>query len=151
MRSQQRTYQQETLPPGIVVELSRTSGDEQFICSLADWNFIRDLGRTFGWHATGTTYLPQHGERARLNPIKHDYQPGASQDSKRVEADDGARWAAALHRARRSPFIAGMLRTHVQLQGASGTIAEQSLHAKLQSFSEFSRRGAFTIALRDSQ
>ncbi|WP_129646102.1 hypothetical protein [Peristeroidobacter agariperforans] len=151
MSSQQRRNQQETVQAGTVVELSRTSGDELFICSLADWNFIRDLGRTFGWHPAGTTYLPQQGERARLNPIKHDYHPGDSQDSKRVEVDDCAQWVAALDRARRSPFIAGMLRTHAQLQGASGTLAEQSLYAQLQSFSEFARRGAFTIAFRDSQ
>jgi hypothetical protein len=151
MRSQQRTNEQETRQSGQVVELSRTSGDEQFICSLADWNFICNLGRTFGWHATGATYLPQHGERARLNPIKHDYQPGDSQDSKRVEAEDAARWAAALDRARRSPFIAGMLRTHAQLRGPNQASADRALHARLQSFSEFARRGAFTIALGGTQ
>lgn len=151
MGSHQRTNQRETRQSGPVVELSRTSGDDQFICSLADWNFIRDLGRTFGWHAAGTTYLPQQGERARINPIKHDYQPGDSRDSKRVEADDAAQWAAALDGARRSPFLAGMLRTHTQRQGVNQTLAEHSLNAQLQSFSEFSRRGAFTIALRDAQ
>lgn len=112
---------------------------------------MRDLGLTFGWRPTGTTYLPQQGERARHNPIKHDYQPGDSQDSKRVEADDSARWAAALDGARRSPFIAGMLRTHAQLQGTNLTLAEHSLQAQLQSFIEFARRGSFTIALRGAQ
>ena len=151
MRAQQRTSPQEIRQSGPIVELSRTSGDEQFICSLQDWNFLRDLGLTFGWHPTGTTYLPQQGQRARHNPIKHDYQPGDSQDSKRVEADDAARWAAALDGARRSPFIAGMLRTHAQLQGVNHTVAEHSLHAELQSYIEFARRGSFTIALRGAQ
>lgn len=150
MRAQQRTNPQETRQAGPVVELSRTSGDDQFTCSLADWNFLRDLGRTFGWRPTGTIYLPQQGQRARHNPIKHDYQPGDSQDSKRVEADDSARWAAALDGAKRSPFIAGMLRKHAQLQDANQTVDESTLHAQLQSFIEFARRGAFTIALRSA-
>ncbi|WP_153067191.1 hypothetical protein [Steroidobacter cummioxidans] len=127
--------------------LSRTDDDDQFTCTLTDWNFIRDLGRTFGWHPAGTTYLPQHGQRARHNPIKHDYQPGDSEDSKRVEADDSAQWAAALSAAQRSPFISGMLRTHARAQDGNHTEAERSLHSQLQSFIEFARRGAFTIAL----
>lgn len=151
MRSRQRTNQQEIRQPALVVELSRTRGAEQFSCSLADWNFIAELGRTFGWQPAGTTYLPQHGERARLNPIKHGYQPGGSQDSKRVEADDAARWVAALDVAKRSPFIAGILRTHTELRGASRPDAERPLHAQLHSFIEFARRGAFTIALRGAE
>lgn len=149
VRSQERTNQHETRPSGRIVELSRVSGDDQFTCTLTDWNFLRDLGQTFGWHPAGTTYLPQHGQRARHNPIKHDYQPGDSQDSKRVEADDCARWAAALDAAERSPFISGMLRAHAQLQDRNDTDAENSLHSQLQTFIQFARRGAFTIALKD--
>lgn len=148
MRTQRRTHQHEPRQSGLVVELSRANGDDLFTCSLTDWNFIRDLAQTFGWHPTGTTYLPQQGQRARQNPIKHDYQPGDSQDSKRVEAEDSARWAAALDGARRSPFIAGMLRMHAQLQEGNRAVDEQSLRAQLQSFIEFARRGAFTIALK---
>ena len=148
MRSLQRTHQQETRQTGPVVELSRGSGEGEFTCSLPDWNFIRELGRTFGWRPAGTIYLPQQGERARHDPIKHDYQPGDSQDSKRVDAGDSAQWAAALHRARRSPFITGMLRTHAQLHGADQAVTELTLHAQLQSFIEFARRGPFTISMR---
>lgn len=151
MEAHQRTNSQDARLTGAVVELSRTSGDGQFTCSVPDWNFLRDLGRTFGWHPAGTTYLPQQGQRARHNPIKHDYQPGDSQDSKRVEANDAAQWAATLDGARRSPFFAGMLRKHAQLHNANYTVAEHALQAKLQSFIEFARRGSFTIALRDAQ
>lgn len=149
MTTKRSGNQLETRNPGLLVELSRKRGDDQFTCTLPDWSFIRDLGRTFGWHPTGTTYLPQQGERARHNPIKHDYQPGDSQDRKRVESDDAAHWAAALDGARRSPFIAGMVRNHVQRQ-ANDTDADRSLHLLLGNFIEFARRGGFTIALRQT-
>jgi hypothetical protein len=147
MKSQRRTHPDEAQQSGLVIELTR--GDDQFACTLADWNFIFDLGHTFGWHPAGTTYLPQQGDRARRNPIKHDYRPGDSQDSKRVEADDSAQWAAALDAALRSPFISGMLRTHVTMLEGNRADAERSLHSQLQTFAQFLRRGAFNIALKD--
>ncbi|MBL8265689.1 hypothetical protein [Steroidobacter sp.] len=124
------------------------AGDREFSCALPDWNFIVELGQTFGWQPAGTTYLPQQGQRARLNPIKHDYQPGDSQDRKRVEAHDSEHWSVALAGAKRSPFISAMLRKHSQLQAGSGTSTEASMHSQLQSFIELARRGAFTIALQ---
>lgn len=148
-RSRPRANQHQARQSGVVVVLSRERGDELFTCPLPDWNFIHELGRTFGWHPAGTTYLPQHGQQARDNPIKHDYQPGDSQDRKRVEADDSALWVTALDGARRSPFISGMLRNRVKLQGANATGTEQSLDLLLRNFIEFARRGAFTIALSD--
>lgn len=150
MRSQQSTNQPGTRQSSPIVELSGASGEDQLTCTLTDWNFMRDLGLTFGWHPTGTTYLPQQGHRARLNPIKHDYQPGDIQDRKRVEADDAAHWAAALDQAKRSPFIVGMLRKHAQLQDGNRSSAEPSLYSQLQSFIEFAQRGAFTIALQSA-
>lgn len=151
MKSQQRIQQPATRQSGAFVELSGANGNDQFTCTLADWNFIRDLGLTFGWHPAGTTYLPQQGQRARHNPIKHDYEPGDGRDRKRVEADDSARWAAALEAAQRSSFISGMLRKHAELQGGNRTSAELSLLTQLQSFVQLARRGAFTIALSDVQ
>jgi hypothetical protein len=151
MRSQRSAKQREPRPSGLVVELARAGDADQFTCPLPDWNFIRDLGKTFGWHPTGTTYLPQQGQRARHDAIKHDYHPGDSQDSKRVEAEDSARWAAALETAQRSPFISGMLRTHARLLHPNNADAEHSLQSQLQSFIQFARRGAFTVALKDMQ
>jgi hypothetical protein len=151
MSSPQRANQPATRPSVPIVELSGASGDDAFSCTLTDWNFFRDLGLTFGWHPAGTTYLPQQGQRARHNPIKHDYQPGDSQDRKRVEAEDSGQWTAALDQARRSPFISGMLRQHVQLSEGNRVSDEQSLRSQLQSFIEFARRGAFTIALKDRE
>lgn len=147
MQTQPRTEQHEAASQsGLVVELSRDKGDDQFTCSLQEWNFIRDLGRTFGWQPAGTTYLTQHGQQARRNPIKHDYLPGDSQDRKRVDADDAAQLAAALDGAKRSRFLPGMLRTHAQLEDQGGT--EQPLQSLLQTFIQFARRGTFTIALK---
>lgn len=151
MSSPQRSHRHPTQSLGAVVALSRAGGADQFTCTLPDWDFICALGQTFGWHPAGTTYLPQQGQRARHNPIKHDYQPGDSEDSKRVEADDSAHWAAALDAAEQSRFISGMLRTYVRLQDGTQMGAEHSLHSQLQSFIEFARRGAFTIALQGVQ
>jgi hypothetical protein len=145
MRSLPRSIAPERQPSGLIVELTR-AGEDQFSCTLTHWNFLRDLGKTFGWRPVGTTYLPQRGEQARHAPIKHDYQPGDSQDSKRVGIDDSSRWAAALDGARRSPFISGMLQARAQLPDMHDT--EQSLQLLIQKYISFARRGEFTIALR---
>jgi hypothetical protein len=121
---------------------------DHFSCTLSDWDFMHELGRTFGWLPFGTTYLPQRGQPARRMPIKHDYRPGDIQDRKRVEADDAERLITALERARQSQFIAGILQAHAQLQPPDQEVTEQSLQSMLQSFIEFARRGPFTIALR---
>jgi hypothetical protein len=135
----------------IIVELFRgpaERGVPQFSCNLPDWNFMRELGRTFGWSPVGTTYLPQQGQRARHKPIKHDYHPGDSQDRKSVESDDSAQWSAALDEALRSPFITDMLRKRAQPQETDTASIEQSSRVLLQTFIEFARRGPFTIQLR---
>jgi hypothetical protein len=107
-----------------------------------------ELGKTFGWRPEGTTYLPQRGQQARRTPIKHNYQPGDTQDGKRVEAEDSAQWIAALERARRSRFIAGMLQSHARLQRPGNRVTERSLQLLILNFIEFARRGSFTIALQ---
>lgn len=121
---------------------------DHFSCTLPDWDFMHDLGRTFGWQPFGTTYLPQIGQKARSMPIKHDYRPGDIQDRKRVEADDAERLVTALERARQSPFFSDMLKAHATLQTPDKEVTEQSLQSMLQSFIEFARRGPFTIALK---
>lgn len=151
MSSQPRTRPHEAERFMLIVELFRERGEkggDQFSCTLAEWNFLRELGKTFGWHPIGTTYLPQKGQPARHKPIKHDYQPGDSEDRKRVESDDSAQWAATLDRARRSPFISGMLHARAQLQESESTSSAQALESLLNNFIEFARRGSFTIALR---
>jgi hypothetical protein len=151
MSSQPNSQPDEAERSNFVVELFREPGEPgraQFSCSLRDWNFFRDLGKTFGWHPVGTTYLPQQGERARDKPIKHDYHPGDTRDRKRIESNDCAQWAAALEGARRTPFFADMLRTHAQLQAPGDANAEPALQSLLQNFIDFARRGAFTISLR---
>lgn len=138
----------------IVVELFRdpgTPGGAQFSCSLSDWNFLWELARTFGWHPIGTTYLLRHGQPAQHLPIKHDYQPGDSQDRKRVEANDCWQWIAALEGARRSPFLSGMLQAHAKLQPSDSGATEAALGLLIQNFIEFARRGPFTISLRDAE
>ncbi|MDY6945192.1 MAG: hypothetical protein SXG53_05695 [Pseudomonadota bacterium] len=135
----------------IIVELFRGPagrGIPQFSCTLPQWNFMRELGRTFGWNPVGTTYLPQQGQPARHKPIKHDYHPGDSLDRKSIESDDSAQWAAALDQAQRSPFLADMLQKRAQLQEAADPSTEQSVRVLLQTFIEFARRGPFTIQLR---
>lgn len=131
----------------LVVELSGASADTRLTCTLPDWNFVRDLGQTFGWRPAGTTYLPQRGQRLRPDPIKHDYQPGDRRDRKCVEAADAALWAAALDGARSSPFISDMLRTSARGQDGSDATSDHTLRF-LSQFIEFARLGSFTIAFR---
>jgi hypothetical protein len=135
-----------------VVEMFRDQqepGPAELSCTLSDWDFLCELGKTFGWHPVGTTYLLRRGQRVQHVPIRRDYQPGDSKDRKSIEIKDCARWAAALETARRSPFVSSMVRAHVELQEPGSEGSEQALHLLLQSFIEFAGRGAFTVALKE--
>lgn len=151
MVSQPDTFSDEAQRASFIIQMTRESGQpgrDQFSCTLPDWDFMLELGRTFGWRPVGTTYLPQRGQQARHKPLKHDYQPGDIRDGKRVEAEDSSLWVAALERARRSSSLPGMLQAHAQGQEPGNKATERSLQLLLQNFIAFARRGPFTIALK---
>src|SRR5690349_1452688 len=85
--------------------------EARFICPVSSWEFLRDLGQTFGWHPRGATYVTSTRQRT-LPPstLRHNYQPGGIQDGKQIEAADATEWASALGLAKRSSYLSGMIR-----------------------------------------
>lgn len=116
----------------------------RFRCPSYTWEFLRDLGQTFGWHPRGTTYVTSSRQRTPpLASIRHNYQPGGVQDYKRVEAADAIEWASALGVARHSSHFIGMIRAHAGLVGTP----QESLLRTLDEFVDFVHAGAFVFAL----
>ncbi|HEY0683026.1 MAG TPA: hypothetical protein VGD45_11900 [Steroidobacter sp.] len=116
----------------------------RIVCRSDTWEFLRDLGQTFGWHPRGTTYVTSARQNPSApEPIRHNYQPGGMHDSKRIEAADATEWASALQVAKRSPYFSGMMRAHIGL----GRSSEQSLLNILDEFIQFAHDGAFVFSL----
>ena len=114
----------------------------RFVCPINTWEFLRDLGQTFGWHPRGATYVTSSKQKMRP-PLRHDYQPGGMQDCKQIEAQDAIEWASALGLAKRSSHFSGMIRAHAALVRS----AEAPLLDVLDEFIDFARAGAFVFAL----
>lgn len=118
----------------------------RFSCACGTWDFLRDLGQTFGWHPRGTTYVMSSRQRAAPSAsLRHDYQPGGGQDCKLIEAEDAIEWASALGAAKHSSHFSGMIRAHAALVGAT----EEPLLKTLDEFIDFAHEGAFVFALDD--
>lgn len=116
----------------------------RFLCASYTWEFLRDLGQTFGWHPRGTTYVTSVRQKSLpLTPIRHNYQPGGMHDYKRIEAADAVEWAIALGVAKQSSYFSGMIRAHIGLVGAS----EEALLGTLDEFIQFAHAGTFVFAV----
>ena len=130
-----------------VVALRGTSQQDgrRFICPARTWEFLRDLGQTFGWQPRGTTYVTSSRQKKSPPPpqIRHNYQPGDVQDYKQIEADDAIEWARALSTAKHSGYFSGMIGAHAALVGAP----EKALLNILDEFIDFAREGAFVFAV----
>jgi hypothetical protein len=116
----------------------------RFACPVNTWEFLGDLGQTFGWHPRGATYVTS--SRQKTQPptnIRHNYQPGGTQDCKQIEAPDAIEWASALGLAKRSAHFSGMIRAHAALVRS----AEEPLLEMVDEFIDFARGGAFVFAL----
>lgn len=116
----------------------------RFLCPVSTWEFLRDLGQTFGWHPRGATYVTS--SRQKTSPpatIRHNYQPGGMQDCKQIEADDAVEWASALGIAKRSAYFSGMIRAHAALVRST----EGPLLDMVDEFIDFAHAGAFMFAL----
>ena len=115
----------------------------RFFCPVSAWEFLSDLGQTFGWHPRGSTYVTTSSQKAPPPAIRHNYQPGGIQDCKQIEADDATAWASALAIARHSSYFSGMLRAHAALVRS----AEEPLLDMIDEFIDFAHAGAFVFAL----
>lgn len=99
----------------MVRENTGVGGRDSYSCSAAAWALMVEIGETFGWKPSGTTYLPARGAHSADSAVRHNYQPGDDRDYKRVEADDSISWATALREARRSPHLAAMIGARADL------------------------------------
>lgn len=116
----------------------------RFICPITTWEFLRDLGQTFGWNPRGATYVTSSRQKTRPPAaIRHNYQPGGMQDCKQIEAADAIEWASALGIAKRSAYLSGMIRAHAALEHSG----EQPLLDTVDEFIDFAHAGAFMFAL----
>ena len=118
----------------------------RFSCSLSTWELLAELGHTFGWHAKGTTYVVPVTSRAAV-PALRNYQPGGSQDTKWVEAEDALGWARALELAKTSPYVAAMIEARGAALVSDGKLAGDLLPGLLEEFIEFAYGGAFKFAI----
>lgn len=129
-----------------IVALRRSSQLEtrRFLCSVTTWEFLSDLGQTFGWHPRGSTYVTTSKQRSPpLLAIRHNYQPGGIQDGKQIESADATEWARALGVAKHSSYFGGMIRAHATLVRC----AEEQLRDMVDEFIDFARAGAFVFSL----
>lgn len=118
----------------------------RFVCASSTWEFLRDLGQTFGWHPRGTTYVTSSRQKTPPSAhIRHNYQPGGEQDYKRIDAEDAIEWASALGSARNSSHFVGMISAYVGLSGVS----QEQLMSVLDEFIAFAHEGAFVFAFPD--
>jgi hypothetical protein len=104
-----------------------------------------ELGRTFGWHPQGTTYVVPVTGRPTV-PALRNYQPGGSQDTKRIETEDAMGWARALELAKASPHAPAMIEARAIALAGSGKPAALP-PGVLEEFIEFAYGGAFKFAI----
>jgi hypothetical protein len=133
-----------------IVEMFRGAavpgGRNRFSCPVATWELLGDLGRAFGWHPTGTTYvLPA---KALLEaPARRNYQPGSVRDHKQVEAEDAMAWARALEVAKLSPHTAAMIEARSAALAGVDKVGGELPPGVIDEFIEFAYGGAFEFAI----
>jgi hypothetical protein len=129
-----------------VVALRGTSphASRRFFCRATVWQFLRDLGQTFGWQPKGTTYVASSKQSARPGTsLRHNYQPGGVEDCKQIEDADAMEWASALGIAKHSSYLGGMISAHAGLTDDG----EKPVLEIMEDFIMFARRGAFVFAI----
>jgi hypothetical protein len=114
------------------------------------WELLWDLGRAFGWQPKGTTYVLPSKSTVEA-PARRDYQPGGSQDHKRVEGEDAVAWARALEVAKVSPHAAAMIDARSAALVGVGKAGGGMLPGVLDEFIEFAYGGAFEFAILESE
>lgn len=130
------------------VDMFRKVGaPHRFSCPLPVWELLSDLGRAFGWHPSGTTYvLP--AKSTVESPARRNYAPGDSQDPKRVEMADAMAWARALEKAKASSHLAAMINARAVALASSGKADCELLPGVIDEFIEFAYGGAFEFAIQ---
>lgn len=133
-----------------IVEMFRDAaapkGRDRYSCPLPIWELLWELGRAFGWHPTGTTYVQAVPARRTVEALaRRNYQPGGSQDHKKVEEQDAVAWARALEATKESPHAAAMIQARSAAR--AGEAGSELLPGVLDEFIEFAYGGAFEFAI----
>ena len=133
-----------------IVEMFRKAaapgGRNRFSCPLPTWELLWELGRAFGWHPQGTTYVLPAKSPVEA-PARRNYQPGSVRDHKQVEAEDAMAWARALEVAKVSSYTAAMIEARSVVLAGAGTIGGELLPGVIDEFIEFAYGGAFEFAI----
>ena len=117
---------------------------DRYSCPAAIWELLWELGRAFGWQPTGTTYV-MPAKRIVEAPARRNYQPGGSQDHKKVEEQDALAWARALEMAKKSPHAEAMI--HARFGARVDEPGGELLPGVIDEFIEFAYGGAFEFAI----
>jgi len=127
-------------------EAAEPQGRDRYSCSLPVWEFLRELGRTFGWHPHGTIYTSAVARDPQA-AVRHNYQPGDALDPKRVEAEDALAWARALDAAKHSPHFTAITDAGLGATVPSGLEDGTSLRSLVDEFIQYAYGGAFTFVI----
>jgi len=119
---------------------------DRFSCSVTSWDFLQELGQTFGWRPQGTTYIVPAKLRIEF-PARHDYQPGDVLDYKRLDPEDALAWAHALETAQLSPQFSSMITMRWTRRAPSCEPQTQTLHRVVYEFTEYAYGGEFAFAI----
>lgn len=130
------------------VEMSRKAGaPNRFSCPLPTWEMLYELGRAFGWHPQGATYVIPAKSTVE-SPARRNYEPGDAQDQKHVDEADAMAWAGALEKAKFSPHATAMLEKRSLAFATNGKADGELLPGVIDEFIEFAYGGAFEFAIR---
>ena len=129
-------------------DAAETNGRDLFECSLAQWHFFLELGRTFGWQSQGATYELRSDSKITA-AARRDYEPGAPSDRKLVDVQDARNWARALEDALNSPHLPAMIESHAMVESPSEG-AVKSVSDALAEFTQYAYGGAFAFARDDA-
>lgn len=130
------------------VDMFRTAAaPNRFSCPLSTWELLHELGRAFGWHPRGTTYV-MPAKSTVESPARRNYEPGDWQDQKQVRKADAMAWARALEKAKLSSHAAAMINARSVALASSGKTEGELLPGVIDEFIEFAYGGAFEFAIR---
>lgn len=127
-------------------EAAAPKGRNRFSCPTVIWELLSELGLAFGWRPHGTTYVLPSKSTVET-PARRDYQPGGSQDHKRVQQEDAVAWARALQVAKGSPHFAAMIEARAAALAGDGKVGSELVPGVLDEFIEFAYGGAFEFAI----
>ena len=130
----------------VIVEMFRGAAPGRFSCPVPMWELLWELGHAFGWQPKGTTYVMSAKSTVEV-PARRNYEPGDSQDHKRVEGEDAVAWARALEVAKVSPHVAAMIEARSAALVSGGKPGGELPPGVLDEFVEFAYGGAFEFAI----